>query len=263
MYELAPINNEILVQENEIVLVGYDDLIAQLDKLGEYLCSVEVTPENIKENKKLVAQVRNACKKLNDEKIAFRKEYVKPLDTLYAQVKEIDRRAKEYEEQVRVQIREFEEQEREQKEDKIRVLFHKKLRPYGGKDVQDLFKFENFMKAEYLRKTFPMNQIEKDMAEFLEQTTEDINALVVFSESVPQEKDDIVLYYLDCGNVSETITHFNKLNEQKEKVKESLVERKVKPTQAIEEHFLIKLNMKDYAKTTNLLRAAGIDFELV
>ena len=264
MHELTVVENTIKLNDDySVTLVGYEKMLEQLDQIGEYLCSYEVTPENIKEAKSVVAQLRNACKDLNAQKIAFRKEYMKPIDKLYEQVKTIDNRCLGYEETVRSQIRNFEEQEKEEKKEEIRQLFQKKLRPYGGKEVRELFNFDTFFKNEYLRKSYSMNQIEKEMAEFFEQTTQDINALVAYSNNTPFDKDEIVLHYVECGDVSETITHYNKIAEDKEKVKKAMEERKVKPTQKVESTFLLRIKEGDYAKTTNLLRAAGIDFELV
>lgn len=265
MYELTVIDDPIkLEKDNSISIVGYDKILEQLDELGEYLCSVEVTEDNIKENRKLVAQVRKAVNKLNKRKIEFKKEYMKPLNLMYEQVKEIDRRATGYEEQVRTQIRQYDEEQRELRKKKLHQIFNKRLRPYGGKEVQDIFRFEHFWKPEYAAKRFSFAEIERHMAEFLEQTTDDLNALLTFSEGVPQSRDEIVLYYVENGSVTETINHFKEINEKKKEVAKAMEERKSKPTKPIPETtFLLRIKQSDYKKATELLSLGGIDYELV
>lgn len=261
MYELALTSVDIVAENKQITLVGYEQLSEQLDRLGQYLTSIEVNPENIQESKRLVAQVRKACKNLNERRIAFKKEYLKPLETLEQQVKELDKRAAGFEDTVRVQIREIEEQEREQKREDVEELFNKRLKIYGS---GELYPFESFLKQQYLNKSFSMNKIENEMVEWFENRQNDINALIAYSESIPQNKDTVITEYLNSGNVSGTISYFNSLNVVKEKVKKAIdtaPKRANKPQPKTT--VLFKISEEDKQKVKQLLEISNIKFEIL
>lgn len=260
MYELQLIDTNIVAKENGIELIGYDELNQQLDQLGEYLGSIEVTQDNIKENKKLVARVRKACNTLNEQRKAFKKSYLMPLTTLENQVKSIDKKAAKFEEQVRVQIRQIEEQERRDKESLIRDNFDRRLRAYGS---PELYPFEDFLKREYLNKTYSLNKVEDEMAEWLEKRQNDIISLTSYSESIPQEQSEVITKYLELKDVSATIQHFTTLNQKKEQVKKavkSAPKRANKPV--VETTVLVRVKEKDLDKVKQLLELSNIEFEI-
>lgn len=262
MYELTIPNIDIVTENQDIRLIGYDYLDEQLDKLGEYLGSIEVTPENIKENKKLVAQVRKACRELNDRRLSFKKEYLKPLQTLEHQIKELDNKASRFEELVRVQIRDLEELEREEKREEIETLFKKRQRIYGQ---EELYPFESFLTRQHLNKSTSMNKIEEEMVEWFESRQNDIYALINYSESIPQDKDNVLAQYLDCGSVSQTIQYFTDLNEKLEQVRIA----QEKPTRVRANKArpkttkLIRISENDLERVKQLLSASNIEFEIV
>lgn len=261
MYDLALVNHEIQLKENKIELIGYDQLVKQLDQLGEYLLSIEVTEENIQENKRLVAQVRKACDQLNKERIAFKKNYLEPLETLEQQVKTIDKKASEFEAAVRIQIREIEEKEREDKKNEINKLFSKKARTYGN---DDLYPFEDFLNNRYLNKSYSMNKIEQEMTAWFENRENDINALISYSESIPQDKETVITQYLLLQDVGQTISHFTRENEKKEQVRKAVQakpKKAKKPTPKTT--FLIRFSEDDRDRVTQLLKISNVDFEVV
>lgn len=265
MYELTiPEKHEIQIIGKNFEIVGYQDLLKELDKLGEYLLSVEITEENIQENKKLVAKVRNLAKQITSERVAFKKEYMKPLDTLTAQTKEIDRRLHNYEDSVRRQIRKLEEEERQKKKQEIEEIFNKRLRSYGGKSAEYLYPFDDFFDPKFLNKSESMNKIEEKMADFFEYRQEDLSAIISFADEMDLNRDTVVNEYLKLGNVSQTINYFKEEKERKQRVSEALEHRKIKPTQTESEPcYYIKIKESDYAKAVQLLGIGGVEYELV
>lgn len=260
MYELTLPDIQIVAEDKQIKLIGYEHLNESLDKLGEYLTSVTVTSENIKESKSLVAQVRKACKTLNEQRIAFKKEYMKPLETLEEQIKSLDKKASDFEETVRVQIRDLEEQERENKREEIYNLFIKRLRVYGS---ENLYPFESFFKREYLNKSTSMNKIENEMAEWMEKRQNDLFALIAYSESIPQDKDTVITQFLNLEDVSETISYFTQLNEKKEQVAQAVQnapQRATKPQPKTS--VLIRISEEDLERVKQLLELSQIKYEI-
>lgn len=265
MYELTiPEKHQIAVQDKQITIIGYDELVKELDQLGEYLLSIEVTPENLADSRKLVAQVRKSYTELNAEKIAFKKEYLKPLETLEKQVSEIQRRTQNYENNVRRQINLLEEQERKKKEETIRGLFKKRLRAYGGNEIERIYSFEDFYDPKYANKSYPMNKVEKAMADFFENRREDLGALINFADTADLNRDTVVTKFLEGISVAETINYFNKLKQEKTEVKEALNKQKSKPKEEPPEpQMYFKVKESDYARVCELLSLGNIEFEVV
>lgn len=265
MYELTiPEKHEIALQNKQITIIGYQDLIKELDQLGEYLLSIEVTPENLADSKKLVSQVRKSYTELNAEKIAFKKEYLKPLETLEEQVKEIQRRTQNYENNVRRQINLLEEQEREKKEATIRELFNKRLRAYGGKEVSTIYSFDDFFNPKYANKSYPWNKVEQNMVDFFEQRKQDVGALVSFADKTDLNRNTVVSKYLENGDVSTTINYFNSLEEEKEEVKKALEKQKHKPKEKPPEPSMyFKVKESDFARVCELLSLGNVEYEVV
>lgn len=260
MYELTLPNIDIVTNNQEIELIGYEVLDRQLNQLGEYLSSIVVTQDNIKENKHLVAKVRKACKELNDRRIAFKREYLKPLETLENQVKQLDKKASEFENLVRVQIRDLEEKEREEKRAEIENLFNKRLKIYGS---SELYPFESFLTKQHLNKSTSMEKIEDEMVEWFESRQNDINALISYSESIPQDKDTVIAQYLNLEDLSKTINYFTEHNaktEQVRKARESVPKRANKPQP--KSTVLIRIAEEDLERVKQLLELSQINFEL-
>lgn len=265
MYELIiSEKHDIQLKDRQVGIVGYDELLTELQKLGEYLLSVEVTEENVQENKKLVAQCRKAFKNIHEEKMAFKREYMKPLETLDAQVKEIDRRLGAYEYHIRRQVKELEDKTKKDKENQIREIYDKRLKIYGGDEVKSLYPFDDFLKKEYLTKRKSLTKIEEEMVDFFESRREDISALIVFADKADLNRDTVVNEFLNRGSVSDTITYFDNLKKEKQEVKKALENNKVRPTETPSEPYLyLKIKESDFAKVTELFKLGNVEYELI
>lgn len=261
MNDLILSEHKILVQEGSFELIGFEELKQKINVLGRQLLSIEVTPDNIQENKRLVAQVRKFVDGLNRERIDFKNQYLQPYKKLEAQVKEISNRVTDYENIVRDQIREIEEVEREEKQKEIEEIFNRRLRAYGD---QKLFEFNDFIKPKYLNKSFSINKVEEEMVSWFESRNQDISALKIFAETSNHDYAEILNQYLMTQNVAETMTYFKTLDNKKESINKAL-EKKPKSKKKIpqEEYVLIRVKEKDKDRVGSLLTLSGIEFEVV
>ena len=149
----------------------YKDMISQI---ADYLDNVEVTEETLAENKKLVARVRKASNELDSFRKAVKKAYEAPYTDYFEKIKELKAMSAEAEEKVRKQIRAFDEKQRADKEEEIRDLFEKRIRPYNFEaDVN----VEQFLEPKYLNKSYSMNKIEEEMVDWLENKKEGLEAI--------------------------------------------------------------------------------------
>lgn len=256
MNELVPIEHQFLVNEGQFELIGYDELNMQVEELGKFLSSIEVTPENIQDSKKLVAQVRKLCDGLNKERIEFKKQYLRPYNHLEQQVKHLTQKAGEYEGIVRHQIRLLEEQERKEKKDQIRTIFNKRLRAYGD---ETLFPFELFIQPVHLNKSTTLKKVEKEMTQWFETRKVDLENLEVNAQQLGIEFYTVLDHYNKTGNVSQTMLHFNKVQEERKAVNEKVQQiprRKVK----VQRYATFKIKEEDSAKVEQLLQISNIEY---
>ena len=108
----------------EINFHEYEKLKSEAIMISDYLSQMEVTEDNIKEQKKILARVNKSVKLLNDRRIAIKKEILEPYTVFESQVKEIEKIVKDADEVLRNQVREIEEREREEKKKKLKDIFH-------------------------------------------------------------------------------------------------------------------------------------------
>jgi hypothetical protein len=176
MDELMPLEmqQQILVTIGKIDFPDYLPLKQQALELAEHISNVEVDAENIKESKKLVAEVSKRLKELEDRRIAIKKLMLEPYNEFESQVKEVVGIVKESEEIVRQQVRTLEEQDRLAKQNALEIIFDKRIAHYG---FQDLFTFIDFLKPQHLNKTVKIDAVEKEMVAFLEKVESDLCAM--------------------------------------------------------------------------------------
>lgn len=104
MSELMNINETRIVEfeVGKINFNAYEYIKERALNLSENLKKVEVTEENVKKSKKLIAEVNKDVKKLEDHRIKIKKEMLKPYNDFEAQIKEIVAIVKEADSIVRV-----------------------------------------------------------------------------------------------------------------------------------------------------------------
>ena len=132
---------DIKVEVGTIKFDGFPTLRLSVERLVEKMKTVEVTEENVKESKQLVARVRKEVDALNDERKRVERFYLSPLDDFKRGIKEVGDLIKEAEESVRSQVRTLDEIEREVKYQDVQMLFDLRVKAY---DLKDMFDFTDF-----------------------------------------------------------------------------------------------------------------------
>ena len=232
---------------------GYEELLSQAKEIAKHLESIEVTADNIKENKKILAKVNKSIKELNDRRIAIKKEINKPYEEFAEKIKEIEKVVKSADEIVRFQVRELEEREREDKEKKLEEIWNKRIGQY---DYAKLFKFSDFLENRHLNKTSTMKSVEGEMVNFLEKAERDIALLTDYENG-----KSLINSYLECKDFASVLEMDKREKErlaEQEKVLEK-VESKEKEKIYV---FTIK-DGKDAKLAEMLLRDNNIKFEMI
>ena len=237
----------------EIVFNGYEELLNQAEQIAAHLKMIEVTADNIKENKKILAKVNKSIKELNDRRIAIKKEINKPYDEFALKIKEIEKVVKSADEVVRFQVRQLEEEEREDKREKLEEIWNKRIGQY---DYARLFKFDQFLEGKHLNKTSTIKSVEEEMVDFLEKAERDIALLTDYENG-----KSLINSYLEIKDFATVIAIDKREKEriaEQEKILEN-VESKEKEKMYV---FTIK-DSKDAKLAEMLLRDNNIKFELI
>lgn len=201
---------QIFVWQGSIQFNEFQTVKNQALALADEIRTVEVNEETIKTSKKLLAEINKSVKVLDDKRIAIKKLINEPYQTFEAQVKEIIGIVKDADEIVRDQVRNFEEDQRREKEALLKDRFEKRIVHYS---FRDLFNFNDFLKARHLNKSASIDSVENEMIEFLNRVSRDLKAI----ESMPNPKA-VLSHYLEVKDVAVAIT----LHEQQEAKKRQI-----------------------------------------
>lgn len=192
---------ELLVQQGSILFPEYETVREQAINLSETMLQVEVTSENIKRSKQLLAAVNKEVNKLNDERIKAKKKLLEPYDELEKKVKEINSIVKNAENTMRQQVRELEEKERDEKKQIIRTIFEKRMKQY---DFEELMGFDKFLLPQHLNKSYSMTKVESEMVKWFTKVEEDLSLIYSMEYSY-----EIIAEYQRTQNVTQSIQTVN------------------------------------------------------
>lgn len=229
----------------------YEDLLAQAMQVAEYLKTLEVNEDNIKENKKILATANKAIKELNDRRIKIKKAIMVPYDEFAEKVKNIETIVKEADELVRNQVRDLEEKEREEKKTQIKEIWDKRFDSY---EYAKVMTFDDFLDNKHLNKTTTLKKVEEEMVETLEKWEKDIKLL-----SGMENSRQLIHTYSYLQDVTEAINIVKAENEEIKRQQESLKNEYVE----VSKIFIFKIiDEKDAKLAEMLLKENNIEFDL-
>lgn len=255
MEELMPLEmqQQILVTIGKIDFPDYISLKQQALELAENIAGVKVDPENIKQSKKLLAEVNKRLKELEDRRIAIKKLMLEPYNGFEAQVKEIVQIVKEADEIVRQQVKQLEEQERLEKQNELEEIFNKRIKHYG---FDDLFSFGDFLQPRHLNKTVTIETTEKEMIAFLEKVEADLCAMEHMGN-----RWEVLDFYRTTKDLAAALTLANQAEQRKKEIENSKVKQQAKAAKIA---YLVSVqceNQKELKLLEMLLQENGFEFQ--
>jgi DNA repair exonuclease SbcCD ATPase subunit len=204
---------QISLQQGNINFPEYKRLKQQAQELAEWISNIEVSAENVKENKKLLAAVNKSVNELETRRKAIKNCMLEPYAAFEQQVKEIVGIVKDADEIVRQQVKALEEQERQEKKVILEDLFNKRIVHYS---FRDLFTFDDFLRPKHLNKTASIESVEKEIVSFLTKITEDFKAI----ETMPEAKD-VLSCYLETKDLAAALTLHRRNKQSKERIEQA------------------------------------------
>lgn len=251
-------NNYLNLKENKIQVVKpvinfeeYRVLIHQAQQVAEYINSITLTDENVKDVKKILANANKSIKALNDRRIAIKKEIMEPYEVFNQQIKDIESIVKDADQRLRDEVRNLEEKARDEKKKEIENLWEKRVFQYEYASLMD---FYNFLENKHLNKTYSLSKVEDDMVEFLEKSENDLKILCT-----RDDKDQAIEIYMDTRDLGQTLLILDEKKRQAEEYKEKL--KDIEPQKETRYAFVITGN-KDKNFVEMLLKNNEITYEL-
>ncbi len=233
----------IQVVQGSVVFGSYEELKRQATNLASQIRTVEVSDDNVKLSKKLLASVNKRVKELEDKRISIKKMMLEPYVDFEEQVKEIVQIVKDADAYVRNQVKELEEQERMQKQVELSALWQMRVQHYT---FYDLIPFDDFLKPKHLTKTMTVPAVEKEMIQFLEQVQSDINVLYTLDDS-----EQHIDAYLGCYNLGQAMMQVKEKKQRQIQIERNTKTHKLQPTES-EIAFLVSVKVYNQ-KELNLL----------
>ncbi|EIG9189043.1 DUF1351 domain-containing protein [Listeria monocytogenes] len=214
MNTLPKINIESpVVTQGSILFPAYKKIKSDSLLLAQQIENIEVTEENVKQSKKLLAAVNKEVKNLESERILIKKEMLEPYNEFEKQVKEIVSIVKTADEMVRQQVTQMEEEEREDKKLVLKRMFEKRIRMY---DFKTYFTFDDFLENRHLNKPLSINKIESEMVEWLTKIETELKII----ETMPYP-DEIIAEYKETKDLAVSAQIVSDRHKAQEVIKEA------------------------------------------
>ncbi|WP_036096092.1 DUF1351 domain-containing protein [Listeria floridensis] len=243
-----------IVKRGSIQFNGFDEIKNSAMILASHIDNVKVTEENVKDSKRLLAAVNNEVKKLESQRIQIKNEMLIPYQTFESQVKEIVNIVKSADEKVRMQVRELEEAERDEKKISVKAIFDKRIQMY---DFKNLFTFDDFLKPKYLNKTMSLTKVEAAMVKWLTQVEEDLSAIELMDHS-----DEVLAEYQATQNLAISVKAVQNRHALLESNKKVTFNEQTKILQATKYIYTLN-NPKDARMLEMFMETNNIKFEKV
>lgn len=264
-----------LVTPAMIQLDGLDQLRKEITRLSEHMELVEVTEDNLQESKRLLAQVRKEWKGLDTQRIALKKELLKPYMYLDDTLKEFKRLLDIGEQNITSQVAALVEKERRDRWHELQELFDQKHKAYNA---PAWLTFDLFITPRLsLINNKATSRIKRTNAvrDFFEKYLED-DMKLRDSIKFEDERNTILITYSQNGmDMDKAIQSFKNLSAEKERVRQAQqeVKKQVKPKLTINakppdkkiESKTVKITLKDsndFELMVHLLLQNNIEFEL-
>lgn len=167
------IMNEVKIPEQ--ITFNYEDIKREVqEKAKEYSVTV-YTPEQITEAKKDKATLNKLKKALNDERIRQERAYMQPFNDFKNKINELIKIIDEPVQLIDKQVKEYEENEKAEKRQKITEYWESKEKPFE-------IPIEKVFEEKWLNKSVSMKSIEGAIDVFVESTEKDLETLAKLPE---------------------------------------------------------------------------------
>lgn len=243
--EMTNAIQDIQVVQGTVVFSAYEELKKQASNLAEQIRTVEVSENNLKMSKKLLASVNKRLKELEDKRISVKKLMMEPYMDFENQVKEIVNLVKNADAHVREQVKELEEQERTEKRNALLELWQLRVNHYS---FSELVPFDDFLTSKHLTKTMSIQAVEKEMIQFLERIQSDINLMYTLDDA-----DEHIDAYMGQYNLGQAMMQVKQKKERQAQIEKNRKTMKQESSEKIAYLVSIKVHNEKELKLLEII----------
>ena len=264
----------ILKNELEVKIEGVQKITDNMSEVKEYALETKkyyenlvFTDEQIKEAKDERANINKAVKRVADYRKDIVDKFNKPLEEFVRNAKETESILKEASNSIDVQVKKYEEEEKQKKKDECEELFNNLVG-----DLSELITFEKVSDNRWLNKTTKMTEVEQDIKNVIEKVNTGLQAI---KELNSEFETELINTFLQDYDLSKAIMKNTQLKAQKEKLaktevakeetkQETIREMVSKPVETVEDErdiiksYTLKITA-NYTKMTALRRFMEIN----
>ena len=180
-----------------VTFQNYEYYVEQAQAVADYIGSLELTEDNVKDIKKDLARARKLTKALNDERIAIKKNILASIAPFEDQINYITEIIDGADNLLRQKVRDMEEAAREEKKDRLYEIWQLRAGSYElPQMVPDAF--DLWLQPQYLNATFSITKVENEMIAWLEEKQKEIDTLHSMD-------DEYMVAYLSTFNIADAI----------------------------------------------------------
>jgi len=275
--DLVPLTtSEISVQVTPatITTTGIDEAQEQLAQIQENLTTLEVTPENAKSTKKLLAELNKKKAQIQKAITSTKRELTAPMADLENPLREMIATIGDIEATHRAQINQLDEIRQNDKLAEIAALWDEHLPSYEIDDTDfnpvDYADFDDFIKPQHLNKGYSLTKIEVEIVAHLEGIKEQLALIEALDDDI---KVEVLIEWAENGHrfiqAQKAVLDRHRAMEQ-HKVTSALAAMDITPRAAqshplttpaaVEGKALIQIDIDDLSTVSALLKESGIPF---
>ena len=196
-----------LNQNIQPITCNFDELKTALTaEMGKYKDLV-IQEEDLRFAKDSRAKINKVSKAINDQRLAVKKQVLKPFEEFEAQCKELDSICTEASESLDVQIKKFEDAQKQQKAERIKSFFLASV-PI---DLSNYLAWEQVFNPRFLNATFDEKKAQEEIVSAIEICQKEVNAIRELNSPF---ETAVLDYYSRKRNLADAL-YYSKELEQK------------------------------------------------
>lgn len=234
----------------EVSFPSFAEYREQAKQIAEYIDSLDVTPENVKEVKAILAQARKVTDGLNRKRIDLKKSILGNFAEFESQVTELSGIIDTADRKVRAMVKEIEDGEREAKRTAIREIWDKRVKQYPILIHVIDDPFSRWLTEKMLNKSTSMKTVEESMVAWMEKVEQEADTAKGMGE-------EFLLEYAACLDLTRTINTIQKKKEIEQKIKTH-----IEPKEDAKATFIV-FGEKDIRLAEILMNSNDINFRRI
>ena len=241
----------VLKNDIDVKIEGVQKITDNMAEIKEYALEMKRYYENlvfneeqVKEAKDERANVNKVYKKVADYRKGTVDKFNKPLEEFVKTAKETERILKEASNCIDVQIKKYEEEEKQAKKKDCETLFDSLVG-----DLLELISFEKVFDNRWLNKTTKMTEVEQDIKNTIEKVNTGLQAI---KELNSEFETELINTFLTDYDLSKAIMKNTQLKAQKEKLAKTDVAKEETKQGIIKE--MVSTPVEDVEDERNIIK---------